>query len=32
MRAHFPTWDITQSLESTISQIVEAWEKRRAET
>jgi CDP-paratose 2-epimerase len=32
MRAHFPTWDITQSLESTIGQIVEAWEKRRAET
>ena len=31
MRAHFPSWDITQSLEDTISQIVEAW-KKRAET
>jgi CDP-paratose 2-epimerase len=28
MRAHFPSWDITQSLESTISQIVEAWQTR----
>ena len=28
MRAHFPTWDITQSLESTIGQIVEAWKSR----
>jgi CDP-paratose 2-epimerase len=29
MKAHYPTWDITQSLESTIGQIVEAWGKRR---
>ena len=28
MRAHFPAWDITQTLESTIGQIVEAWRKR----
>ena len=28
MRTHFPTWDITQSLESTIGQIVEAWKNR----
>src|SRR5205807_5938319 len=28
MRAHYPTWDITQSLEETISQIVEAWKRR----
>ncbi|MFM8982217.1 MAG: NAD-dependent epimerase/dehydratase family protein, partial [Spartobacteria bacterium] len=28
MRAHFPAWDITQSLESTIGQIVEAWKSR----
>src|SRR5471030_1439875 len=25
MRAHYPTWDLTQSLEDTIRQIVEAW-------
>ena len=28
MRNHFPSWDITQSLERTIGQIVEAWRKR----
>ena len=28
MKAHYPSWDITQSLESTIGQIVEAWKKR----
>ena len=28
MRSQFPSWDITQSLESTIGQIVEAWKKR----
>ncbi|MFH1498614.1 MAG: NAD-dependent epimerase/dehydratase family protein [Verrucomicrobiota bacterium] len=28
MRAHYPTWDITQSLEDTIRQIVEAWRNR----
>jgi CDP-paratose 2-epimerase len=33
MRAHYPNWDITQSLEETIRQIVEAWRAkiRRAE-
>ena len=30
MRAHYPTWDITQTLEDTIRQIVEAWQKRQA--
>ncbi len=28
MRTHYPKWDITQSLESTIQQIVEAWINR----
>jgi CDP-paratose 2-epimerase len=28
MRSHFPQWDITQSLEETIRQIVEAWRNR----
>jgi CDP-paratose 2-epimerase len=28
MRAHYPAWDITQSLEETIRQIVEAWKNR----
>lgn len=28
MRAHYPNWDITISLEETIGQIVEAWKKR----
>jgi CDP-paratose 2-epimerase len=28
MRAHYPGWDITQSLEETIRQIVEAWKQR----
>ena len=28
MRAHYPKWDITQSLEETIRQIVEAWKLR----
>lgn len=28
MRSHYPGWDITQTLESTIAQIVEAWRKR----
>jgi CDP-paratose 2-epimerase len=28
MRAHYPGWDITQSLESTVRQIVEAWAAR----
>ena len=29
MRAHYPTWDITQSLEETIRQIVESWRTRQ---
>lgn len=28
MREHYPSWDITQSLEETIRQIVAAWETR----
>ena len=28
MRAHYPSWDLTQSLEETIRQIVESWKKR----
>lgn len=28
MKAHYPGWEITQSLEETIRQIVEAWQKR----
>lgn len=28
MRAHYPAWDITISLEETIGQIVEAWGRR----
>ena len=30
MRAHYPQWDITQSLEETIRQIVAAWRSRNA--
>jgi CDP-paratose 2-epimerase len=30
MRTHYPGWDITHSLDSTIEQIVEAWKKRVA--
>ena len=30
MRAHYPSWDITQTLEDTIRQIVEAWQKRQS--
>jgi len=29
MRAHYPAWDITQSLEETIRQIVDAWRRRQ---
>jgi len=29
MRAHFPKWDITKSLEQTIQEIVEAWQQRK---
>jgi CDP-paratose 2-epimerase len=28
MRTHYPAWDITQSLEETIRQIVESWKTR----
>jgi CDP-paratose 2-epimerase len=28
MRAHFPSWDISVSLEATMAQIVEAWQRR----
>ncbi len=28
MRAHYPKWDITISLEETIRQIAEAWKTR----
>jgi CDP-paratose 2-epimerase len=28
MRSHYPSWDITISLEETIGQIVEAWKQR----
>ena len=30
MTAHYPEWDITQTLEETIGQIVEAWKSRTA--
>jgi CDP-paratose 2-epimerase len=28
MKSHYPTWDITQSVQDTIHQIVESWRKR----
>jgi CDP-paratose 2-epimerase len=28
MKTHYPSWDITISLEETIKQIVQAWQKR----
>ncbi len=31
MRAHYPSWDITKSLETTIAEIVEAWQRRPRE-
>ncbi len=30
MRAHFPAWDITQTLETTIQQITNSWQSRHA--
>lgn len=30
MRAHYPAWDITKSLETTIAEIVAAWATRQA--
>ena len=29
IRAHYPTWDISVSLEETVHQIIEAWQRRR---
>lgn len=29
MRAHYPSWDITKSLEQTIQEIIEAWNRRQ---
>ncbi len=29
MRADYPSWDLTQSLESTIGQIVDSWRRRK---
>jgi CDP-paratose 2-epimerase len=31
MRAHYPQWDITITLEETIRQIVEAWTNRKVQ-
>jgi CDP-paratose 2-epimerase len=28
MRAHYPAWDISVSLDETICQIVQAWQSR----
>jgi CDP-paratose 2-epimerase len=30
MRSHYPNWDITISLEDTIREVVEAWQRREA--
>jgi len=30
MKAHYPNWDITMSLEKTVQQIAESWQKRLA--
>ncbi len=30
MLSHYPQWDITQTLEETIRQIVDAWRKRNS--
>ncbi len=32
MKAHYPTWDITQSAQDTIKQIVDSWKKRTSNT
>jgi CDP-paratose 2-epimerase len=29
MKAHYPSWDITKSLEQTIKEIAEAWQRRQ---
>jgi CDP-paratose 2-epimerase len=31
MKSHFPSWDITKSLETTIQEIVEAWHRRKTQ-
>jgi CDP-paratose 2-epimerase len=31
MRQHYPNWDITVSLEDTISEIVDAWKNKQAQ-
>jgi len=30
MRSHYPGWDLTRSLTDTMREIVEAWERARA--
>jgi CDP-paratose 2-epimerase len=30
MRAHYPKWDITKSLEETIGEIVASWRERQS--
>jgi CDP-paratose 2-epimerase len=30
MKSHYPQWDITKSLERTVMEIVEAWQRRQA--
>ena len=32
MRAHFPQWDLSKSLDATLGDIVEAWQRRRSGT
>ncbi|NEP29684.1 MAG: NAD-dependent epimerase, partial [Moorea sp. SIO3I6] len=32
MREHYPSWDISVSLEETIQQIVESWQARLAQS
>jgi CDP-paratose 2-epimerase len=29
MKTHYPAWDITKSLETTISEIVTSWQRRQ---
>ncbi len=29
MRVHYPKWDLTKSLEQTIKEIIEAWQRRK---
>ena len=32
MRAHFPGWDITKTLDQTVAEIVDAWQRRETRT